>query len=123
MSNILAENSLNSRKFEKYFAQLEDPGKDASGQKEVDEDEERRAELLDRIDEKLTEKVSSLTEQAEDKQKELTDTVRESTDETKKELSDRLGKLTTDVNRLQDRQTLLLYVVIGLLVWLLIKIW
>jgi hypothetical protein len=121
--NVLAENSLNSSKFEKYFAQLEDPGKDESGQKEVDEDEERRAELLDRIDEKLIEQVSSLTEQAEDKQKELTDTVRELTDETKKELNDGLGKLTTDVIRLQDRQTRLLYVVIGLLVWLLIKIW
>ena len=39
---------------------------------------------------------------------------------------DCLDELTTDVNRLQakqDWQTRLFYVVIGLLVWLLIKLW
>ena len=54
------------------------------------------------------------------------DEIKKPPDETKKQLEDGLDELTTDVTGLratQDRQTLLLYVAIGLLVWLLIKLW
>jgi hypothetical protein len=47
-------------------------------------------------------------------------------DEIKKPLKDGLDELTTDVTRLQathERQSLLLYLVLGLLAWLLIKVW
>jgi hypothetical protein len=138
-SNILAKNSSDSRTLEKYLTQFDDPGKEGAGQVD-DEGEGERTKLLDRIEEKLTETVSNLTEQAEDKQTELTDTLRElSTDIARlqaaqgnqSQLLDEhikagLDELTTDVTRLQakqDRQTLLFYVVIGLLVWLLIKLW
>jgi hypothetical protein len=132
-SKVRAEHSPDSRTLEKYLRE------DEAGQ--VDEEEEsKRIELLDRIEEKLTEKVSSLTEQAEDKQKEVTDTLKEIEEkltetvstktseakETQTALENGLGKLTADVTRLQatqDRQSLFLYVVIGLLTWLLIKIW
>ncbi|MGH7795690.1 MAG: hypothetical protein ACREQ2_12520 [Candidatus Binatia bacterium] len=107
--NVRAKNSPDSRILEKYLTPIDGSGEDEAGQLE-DDDESERTELLDRI-EKLTETVSSLTEQTQDKQIELTDTLRES---------------RRDVTRLQatqDRQTLLLYVSIGLLVWLLIKLW
>lgn len=136
-ANVLKANSPDSRTLENYLRQFDNPGADEASHVDDDEEEAKRTELLDRIEEKLTETVSSLTEQAEDKQKELTDILKElSADfaraqirevvETKKELKDGLDELTTDVTRLhatQDRQSLLLYVVIGLLAWLLIKIW
>ena len=54
------------------------------------------------------------------------DEIKKPPDETKKQLEDGLDELTTDVTGLratQERHSLLLYVVIGLLVWLLIKLW
>jgi hypothetical protein len=127
-SNVLAENSPNSRKLEKYLTQFDDPAEDeATG--EDDDDEDKHTGLLDRIDEKLKETISNLTEQAEDKQIELTDTLRElSRDVARLQAAQERQSLLLEenVSRLQvtqDRQNLLLYVAIGLLAWLLIKIW
>ena len=103
-SNVRAENSSNSRKLEEYLNQFDDPAKDEAGRVD-DESQGEHTELLDRI-EKLLETVSTRTREREETQTEL-------------------GNSPAGVTRLQatqDRQTLLLYVVIGLLVWLLIKI-
>jgi len=102
---------------EKYLPRIEEAGED------------------DQLEEKLRETVSTLTEQAEDKQIELTNAFGELSrnvarlqavaEETQTGLENCVCKLTVDVSRLQatqDRQNLLLCVVIGLLVWLLIKL-
>lgn len=151
-ANVLKANSPDSRKLEKYLSQFDDPGEDEASQ--VD-DEGERTELLDRVEEKLANAVSSLTELAEVKQLEVKEclskdfarleaakerqtqlldehiaklasaTIRKA-NEIKKQLKDDLDQLTADVTGLhatQERHSLLLYVVIGLLAWLLIKIW
>jgi hypothetical protein len=156
-SNVRAENSPNFWKLEKYLSRFEDPGMDEAGQANDDEGENERTELLDRVEEKLTDAVSSLTESAEVKQIELKECLKDlskdfsrleaakerqtqlldehiaklasttigKADETKKQVRDILDELTTDVTGIQatqERQSLLLYLVVGLLVWLLIKI-
>lgn len=121
-SKVRAEHSPESRTLENYLATSHETGKEEAGQVDEENEEANRTELLDQIEEKLTEKISSLTEHAEDKQIELTEILRE---------------LRSDAARLQaahERQTqllielrvkfsLLLLVVIGLLAWLLIKTW
>jgi hypothetical protein len=162
-SNALANNSPDSRILENYLSQFDDPNKEEPDRMDDEEEEKaKRTELLDRIEEKLTETVSSLTEQAENKQKELTDTLKElsrdvaqlqaaqmhqtqlldehisklasitikKADEIHEQLEmtkqpkDGLNDLAVNVTRLQvtqERQTLFLYLVIGLLAWLLVK--
>ena len=126
-SKILAENTPNSWKLEKHLAQFDDPVEDeATGELDA-EDEDKNTELLDRIEEKLTETLSSLTQQTDDKHKELTDnlneleeklteTVSTKTREAEETQTALARKLTADITRL-------LYVAIGLLVWLLIKLY
>ena len=138
-----AEKSWQTKPLEKYLPRIGHDDKDELGyDSEDDEDTTESIGLVDQLEEKLRETVSTLTEQAEDKQIELKDSLGELnsdiarlqatqdhqsllSEETQKELENSLAKLTACVTSLQatqNRQTLLLYVAIGLLVWLLIKI-
>lgn len=143
-SEVWAKNSWRTKRLEKHLPRIDEAGEDelAYNIQAGDEDAEESTDLMDRIKEKLTETVSRLADDAEGKQMDLKNSLTKlsadimhlqevkdfqtrEAEEAQTGLVESLGKLATDVTRLQvtqDRQKLLLYVVIGLLVWLLIKL-
>ena len=111
-SEAWAEDNWRTKELEKQLPHIDEAGEDESSYETQVDDESAQEPtgLMHRIERKLTKIASALTRDPEDQP-------------TKTE--DRLSKLAREVTRLQtvqDRQSLLLYVVIGLLVWLLIKL-
>jgi hypothetical protein len=111
-SKAWPKDSWHSKKLEQHLPGIDDAGENELGNETQADDEnpEKPIGLMRRIERKLSDIVSTLTADPEDQQTER---------------EDRLSKLTRDVTRLQvvqDRQSLLFYVVIALLIWLLIKL-
>ncbi len=110
-SEAWAKYSWRAKKLKKHLPRLDESGDDELGNEQVEEEDiEQPTRLMRRIERKLSNIASTLTTEPEDQQTER---------------EDRLSKLLRDVTRLQviqDRQNLLLYIVVGLLIWLVIKL-
>ena len=111
-SKAWAEDNWHTKKLEKHLPRIDEAEEDELGNETQmgDEEAENPTGLMHRIDRTLTEIVSTVTRDNEDQ---------------RTEREDRLSKLGKEVNRLQavqERQSVLLYIVIGLLAWLLIKV-
>jgi hypothetical protein len=74
-SNVRAKNGPDRRELEKYLSSFDDPAEAEPGPS--NDEMNTRIDLLDSIENKLTEKISTLTERADDQHIELMETLRE----------------------------------------------
>jgi len=155
-ATALENNTSDSRILEKYLDNFDDPVEEEARLR-GDGRDDKYTELLDRIEEKITETVLNLIDKTENKQTEPTGTVKhintdlaqmqaseerqtqlldehlakvasrliEKTNEIKKQMTDHQEQLSTKIARLQaaqQRHGLVVYLIIGLLGWLILKL-
>ncbi len=126
-TNEWAKRSWRITRLEKSLPRIDEVG-EKDIEKEFDNNTDNRENLADRVEKRVADALASISEGYEEKRKSLVEALSKLTTHAtafQERVSESIGNLKGDVSRLQailNRQKVLLYVVIGLLVWLLIVV-